>query len=178
MRGWRHLLGTAGDTKPRFLTAIATSRDLCLQTRFGSSEAARNPAFGTTCLSSASDSFQAVYSSMQRQYGLMAYLPAVLPESKETTIPDEVAWSSTARRSATMKRNGASAAGRIASSMSWFSICRPARAVSLNCSRQTRSRPDQPYHLFERSIDWQTGYCRLFVGTRKAGAAPDAFWPA
>jgi hypothetical protein len=34
---------------------------------------------------------------------------------------------------------------------------------------------DQPYHLFERSIDWQTGYCRLFVGTRKAGTASGAF---
>jgi hypothetical protein len=35
--------------------------------------------------------------------------------------------------------------------------------------------PDQPYHLFEQSIDWQTGYSRLFVGTRKAGAGSDAF---
>jgi hypothetical protein len=35
--------------------------------------------------------------------------------------------------------------------------------------------PDQSYHLFERSIDWQTGYCRLFVGTRKADATSDAF---
>ena len=35
--------------------------------------------------------------------------------------------------------------------------------------------PDQPYHLFERSIDWQTGYCRLFVGTRKANATSAAF---
>src|SRR5262245_65730371 len=35
--------------------------------------------------------------------------------------------------------------------------------------------PDQPYHLFERSIDWQAGYCRLFVGERKANATSAAF---
>jgi hypothetical protein len=35
--------------------------------------------------------------------------------------------------------------------------------------------PDQPYHLFERSIDWQTGYCRLFVGTRKTDVRSEAF---
>ena len=35
--------------------------------------------------------------------------------------------------------------------------------------------PDQPYHLFERSVDWQTGYSRLFVGARKADATSDAF---
>jgi hypothetical protein len=34
---------------------------------------------------------------------------------------------------------------------------------------------DQPYHLFERSVDWQTGYSRLFLGTRKADARSDAF---
>jgi len=34
--------------------------------------------------------------------------------------------------------------------------------------------PDQPYHLFERSVDWQTGYSRLFVGARKADES-DAF---
>jgi hypothetical protein len=35
--------------------------------------------------------------------------------------------------------------------------------------------PDQPYHLFEPSIDWQTGYCRLFVGIRKVDVAAAAF---
>ena len=34
---------------------------------------------------------------------------------------------------------------------------------------------DQPYNLFERSVDWQTGGTRLFVGTRKTITPSDVF---
>jgi hypothetical protein len=36
-------------------------------------------------------------------------------------------------------------------------------------------KPDQPYHLFERSVDWQAGGARLYVGARKADVQPSAF---
>jgi hypothetical protein len=112
---------------------------------------------------------------MQRQYGLTAYLPAVLPESKESTVPDEVAlvFYRTQECYHQAKR---SVGGRAYSELHDLVFDMPASRsgfpILLAADEIT---PDQPYHLFERSIDWQTGYCRLFVGTRKTDARSDAF---
>jgi len=119
--------------------------------------------------------FMPVTVQMQRLYGLTAYLPAVLPESKDSTIPDEVAlvFYRTQECYHEAKR---SIGGRtyselhelafdMSASHSEFPILLAADEIA----------PDQPYHLFEQSIDWQTGFSRLFVGTRKAGTGSDAF---
>jgi hypothetical protein len=112
---------------------------------------------------------------MQRLYGLTAYLPAILPESKDSTIPDEVAlvFYRTQECYHEAKRTiGGRAYSELhelafdmSASHSEFPLLLAADQIA----------PGQPYHLFERSIDWQTGYSRLFVGTRKAGAGSDAF---
>src|SRR6516164_443640 len=119
--------------------------------------------------------FMPVTVQMQRLYGLTAYLPAVLPESKDSTIPDEVALvfyrTQECYREAKRCIGGRTyselheLAFDMSASRSDFPILFAADEIS----------PDQPYHLFERSIDWQTGYSRLFVGTRKANAGSDAF---
>jgi hypothetical protein len=112
---------------------------------------------------------------MQRLYGLTAYLPAILPELKGSTIPDEVALvfyrTQDCYHEAKRCIGGRTyselheLAFDMSASHSEFPILLAADEIA----------PDQPYHLFERSIDWQTGYSRLFVGTRKAGAGSDAF---
>jgi hypothetical protein len=119
--------------------------------------------------------FMPVTIQMQRLYGLTAYLPAVLPESKDSTIPDEVAlvFYRTQECYHEAKR---CIGGRAYSELHEL-------AFDMSASRSDfpllfaadKISPDQSYHLFERSIDWQTGYSRLFVGTRKAGAGSDAF---
>ena len=119
--------------------------------------------------------FMPVTIQMQRLYGLTAYLPAVLPESKDNTIPDEVAlvFYRTQECYHEAKR---CIGGRAYSDLHEL-------AFDMSASRSDfpilfaadEIAPDQPYHLFEQSIDWQTGYSRLFVGTRKVGAGSDAF---
>jgi hypothetical protein len=115
---------------------------------------------------------------MQRQYGLTAYLPAVLPESKESMIPDEVAlvFYRTQDCYHEAKR---SVGGRAYSELHDLVFDMPASRSGFPILLATdKITPDQPYHLFERSIDWQTGFCRLFVGTRKTDQASDAFLAA
>jgi hypothetical protein len=112
---------------------------------------------------------------MQRLYGLTAYLPAVLPDFKESTIPDEVALVFY-RTQACYHEAKRSIGGRAYSELHEL-------AFDMSASRSEfpellvteKITPHQPYYLFERSIDWQTGYSRLFIGTRKAEAGPDAF---
>jgi hypothetical protein len=174
VRGWRQHIGTADDTKlqvasrhaPRPVPADAvrvfrahkradTQRDMFVQ-RLG-------------------QVFMPLTIQMQRLYGLTAYLPAILPESKDSTIPDEVAlvFYRTQECYHEAKRSiGGRAYSELhelafdmSASHSEFPILLAADEIA----------PDQPYHLFERSIDWQAGYSRLFVGTRKAGAGSDAF---
>jgi hypothetical protein len=174
--GWRQLMGAADDTKLQvahrgryaarpvpadsvrvFLgrKRADTQRDMFIQ-RLG-------------------QVFMPVTIQMQRLYGLTAYLPAILPVSKDSTIPDEVAlvFYRTQECYHEAKR---CIGGRTYSELHEL-------AFDMSASRSDfpilfaadEILPDQPYHLFERSIDWQTGYSRLFVGTRKANAGSDAF---
>jgi len=176
LRGWRQLIGVADDSRlqvvhrdhhaPQPVPADSvrvfrgrkraeTRRDMFVQ-RLG-------------------QLFMPVTVQMQRLYGLTAYLPAVLPESKDSTIPDEVAlvFYRTQECYHEAKR---CIGGRAYSDLHEL-------AFDMSASRSDfpilfaadEIAPDQPYHLFEQSIDWQTGYSRLFVGTRKVGAGSDAF---
>jgi hypothetical protein len=176
VRGWRQHIGMADDTKlqvanrgrcaPRPVPADSvrvfrgrkradTRRDMFVQ-RLG-------------------QFFMPITIQMQRLYGLTAYLPAVLPESKDSTIPDEVAlvFYRTQECYHEAKR---CIGGRAYSELHEL-------AFDMSASRSDfpiffaadEIEPHQPYHLFERSIDWQTGYSRLFVGTRKTSAGSDSF---
>jgi hypothetical protein len=112
---------------------------------------------------------------MQRQYGLTAYLPAVLPESKESTIPDEVALVFYRTRECYHEAKR-SVGGRAYSELHELVFDMPAsRSGFPTLLAADEIAPDQPYYLFERSVDWQAGYCRLFVATRKADVTSDAF---
>jgi hypothetical protein len=176
VRGWRQLIGMADDTRlqvanrdryaPRPVPADSvrvfrgrkkadTRRDMFVQ-RLG-------------------QVFMPITIQMQRLYGLTAYLPAILPESKDSTIPDEVALVFYRTQECYHE------AKRCIGGRAYSELHELAFDISASHSEFPRLlaadeiTPDQPYHLFERSIDWQTGYSRLFVGTRKAGAGSDAF---
>ena len=176
VRGWRHLIGTADDTKSQ-----VANRNRCAPRpvpadsvrvfRGRKKAGVRRDIF----VERLGQLFMPFTVQMQRQYGLTAYLPAVLPESKESTIPDEVAlvFYRTQECYHEAKR---SVGGRAYSELHELVFDMPAsRSGFPKLLAADEITPDQPYHLFERSIDWQTGYCRLFVGTRKADAASDAF---
>jgi hypothetical protein len=112
---------------------------------------------------------------MQRLYGLTAYLPAVLPELDSSTIPDEVAlvFYRTQECYHEAKR---CIGGRAYSELHELAFDMPASHSGFpQLFVGGEIMPDQPYHLFERSVDWQTGGNRIFVGTRKTDAQPDAF---
>ena len=119
--------------------------------------------------------FMPITVQMQRLYGLTAYLPAILPQSKDSTMPDEVAlvFYRTQECYNEAKR---CVGGRAYSELHELAFDMSAsRSGFPKLLAADEIMPDQPYHLFERSVDWQTGYSRLFVGTRKAGAGSDAF---
>ena len=176
LRGWRQLIGVADDS-----TLQVAHRDHHAPQPVPADSVRvfrarkRADTRRDTFVQRLGQLFMPVTVQMQRLYGLTAYLPAVLPESKDSTIPDEVAlvFYRTQECYHEAKRCiGGRAYSELhelafdmSASRSDFPILLAADKIS----------PDQPYHLFERSIDWQTGYSRLFVGTRKAGAGSDAF---
>jgi hypothetical protein len=176
VRGWRHLIDTANDAKSE-----VANRNRCVPRpvpadsvrvfRGRKNAGVRRHTF----VERLGQLFMPFTVQMQRQYGLTAYLPAVLPESEESTIPDEVAlvFYRTQDCYHEAKR---SVGGRAYSELHELVFDMPAsRSGFPKLLAADEITPDQPYHLFERSIDWQTGYCRLFVGTRKAEVASDAF---
>ena len=112
---------------------------------------------------------------MQRLYGLTAYLPALLPESSSSMLPEEVAlvFYRTQESYHEAKR---CIGGRAYSELHELAFDVPAsRSGFPQLFGSDRIMADQPYYLFERSVDWQTGGSRLFVGTRRTDAKSDAF---
>ncbi len=176
VRGWRHLIGMADNTK-----SLVANRDGCaarpvpadsVRVFRGCKKAGTRRDLFVQRLGQV---FMPITIQMQRLYGLTAYLPAILPESKESTIPDEVAlvFYRTQECYHEAKRCiGGRAYSELHELAFDMSASRSGFPKLLTADEIT---PDQPYHLFERSIDWQTGYSRLFVGTRKADAEADAF---
>jgi hypothetical protein len=176
VRGWRQLLGVADNTRAQATTRGGSApqpvpADSVRVFRGRKKADSRRDAF----VQRLGQVFMPITVQMQRLYGLTAYLPAVLPELQQSTIPDEVAlvFYRTQECYHEAKRCiGGRAYGELhelafdmAASHSGFPQLLAADKIT----------PDQPYHLFERSVDWQTGYSRLFVGTRKGNAGSDAF---
>jgi hypothetical protein len=176
VRGWRQLFGVADNTR-----AQATNRGLyvprpvpadSVRVFRGRKKAdTRRDAF----VQRLERLFMPVTIQMQRLYGLTAYLPAVLPELHQSAIPDEVAlvFYRTQECYHEAKR---CIGGRAYSELHELAFDMSASHSEFpQLLASDKITPDQPYHLFDRSIDWQTGYSRLLVATRKPGAGSDAF---
>jgi len=176
VRGWQHVIGTADSTTSQVAhrtrgASRPVPADSVRVFRGRKKAGVRRDTF----VERLGQLFMPLTIQMQRLYGLTAYLPAVLPELKESTIPDEVAlvFYRTQECYHEAKR---SVGGRAYSELHELVFDMPAsRSGFPKLLAADEIAPDQPYHLFERSVDWQTGYSRLFVGTRKPDARFDAF---
>ena len=176
VRGWRQLLGVADDTR-----AQATNQgryvpwpvpaDSVRVFRGRKQADTRRDAF----VQRLEQLFMPATVQMQRLYGLTAYLPAVLPESSGHLLPDEVAlvFYRTQECYHEAKR---CIGGRAYSELHElaFDMAASRSGFPLLLQRD-QVTADQPYNLFERSVDWQTGGTRLFVGTRKTITPSDVF---
>src|SRR5262249_26435894 len=176
VRGWGQLLGVADNTR-----AEATNRgryvprpvpaDSVRVFRARKKGDTRRDAF----VQRLGQVFMPITVQMERLYGLTAYLPAVLPELHESAIPDEVAlvFYRTQECYHEAKR---CIGGRAYSDLHELAFDMSASHSGFpQLLASDTLTPDQPYHLFDRSIDWQTGYSHLLVATRKPGAGSGAF---
>ena len=176
VRGWRHLIGMADDTRSHVAnrdgcTPRPVPADSVRVFRGCKKAGARRDMF----VQRLGQVFMPITIQMQRLYGLTAYLPAILPEFKESTIPDEVALVFY-RTQACYHEAKRCIGGRAYSELHELAFDMSAsRSGFPELLAADEITPDQPYYLFERSIDWQTGYSRLFVGIRKADAGSHAF---
>jgi hypothetical protein len=112
---------------------------------------------------------------MQRLYGLTAYLPAVLPNADDGVLPDEVAlvFYRTQESYNEAKR---CIGGRAYSELHELAFDMPAsRSGFPVLLADGEVGAERPYHLFDRSVDWQQGSTRLFIGRRKNDVAPSDF---
>jgi hypothetical protein len=104
---------------------------------------------------------------MQRLFGLTAYLPAVLPETKSEGMPDEIALVFY-RTQGSYHEAKRCVGGRSYSELHQLLFDMPASASSFPEMFTGQVQPDKAYHLFPKSVDWQIGSVRLYVGTRRS----------
>jgi hypothetical protein len=104
---------------------------------------------------------------MQRLFGLTAYLPAILPETKSEEMPDEIALVFYQTQGAYHEAKRC-VGGRSYSELHQLLFDMPASASSFPEMFTGEVRPDKAYHLFPKSVDWQVGSARLYAGTRRS----------
>jgi hypothetical protein len=104
---------------------------------------------------------------MQRLFGLTAYLPAVLPETKSEGMPDEIALVFYQTQGAYREAKRC-VGGRSYSELHQLLFDMKASASSFPEMFTGEVQPDKAYHLFPKSVDWQIGSARLYAGTRRS----------
>src|SRR5262249_19507992 len=111
---------------------------------------------------------------MQRLYGLTAYLPAVLPPDHPAGLPDEIAlvFYHTQEAYTFAKR---CAGGRAYSDLHDLVFDMPKSPSSFPTTFAGEVQFDRAYHLLPGRVDWQAGRSRVYVGSRNATLAPEAF---
>jgi len=111
---------------------------------------------------------------MQRLFGLTAYLPAILPETKSEEMPDEIALVFYQTQGAYHEAKRC-VGGRSYSELHQLLFDMPASASSFPELFNGEVQPDKPYHLFPKSVDWQNGSARLYAGTRRSKVSEAGF---
>jgi len=104
---------------------------------------------------------------MQRLFGLKAYLPAILPETKSEGMPDEIALVFYQTQAAYHEAKRC-VGGRSYSELHQLLFDMKASKSSFPEMFTGEVQPDKPYHLFPKSVDWQIGSARLYAGTRRS----------
>ena len=111
---------------------------------------------------------------LQRLYGLIAYLPTVLPKSKPAGIPDEIAIVFYRSQQA-YNDTKLIVAGRTYSKLHSAVFAFPASLSAFPVLLGSTLGVDIPYFLFSDAVDWQTGYSQVYVGARKPDMTTEDF---
>jgi hypothetical protein len=104
---------------------------------------------------------------MQRLFGLTAYLPAILPETKSEGMPDEIALVFYQTQGAYHEAKRC-VGGRSYSELHQLLFDMPASTSSFPEIFAGKVQPDKAYYVFPKSVDWQVGSARVYVGTRRS----------
>jgi hypothetical protein len=104
---------------------------------------------------------------MQRLFGLTAYLPAILPETKSEGMPDEIALVFYQTQGAYHEAKRC-VGGRSYSDLHQLVFDMKASKSTFPELFTGEVQPDKAYHLFPKSVDWQIGSARLYAGTRRS----------
>jgi hypothetical protein len=102
---------------------------------------------------------------MQRLYDLTAYLPAIFPVSNDPDLPDELALVFY-RTQDSYREAKRCVGGRAYSALHELVFDMKLSGSDFPQLFDGEVRADTPYHLFDRSVDWQSGSPRLFLGKR------------
>jgi hypothetical protein len=111
---------------------------------------------------------------MQRLYGLSAYLPAVLPADRADVLPDEIAlvfYNTQQAYSDAKERPG----GRAYSDLHALLFDLNASGSGFPKLLEAALELNQPFHLFDKNVDWQKGVAQVVAATRKKDVAVDRY---
>ena len=111
---------------------------------------------------------------MQRLFGLTAYLPAILPETKSEGMPDEIALVFYQTQGAYHEAKRC-VGGRSYSDLHQLVFDMKASKSTFPELFTGEVQPDKAYHLFPKSVDWQIGSARLYAGTRRSKVSEASF---
>ncbi len=115
----------------------------------------------------------------QAPLGMTAYLPAVLPDDKPDSVPDEIAlvfYESREVYGQTFATVGGRAYGLLHQTVftTWRSPTSPSKS-GFPVLLGDELKSDTPYHLLRSRADWQHGLCRVLVGCRPEAQTPAEF---
>lgn len=102
---------------------------------------------------------------LQRLYGLTAYLPTVVPQTKPAGVPDEIALVFYESQLA-YNDTALIVAGRTYSALHKTIFAFPASLSGFPVLLGAKLALDTPYFLFPDAVDWQGGYSLVYVGAR------------
>jgi hypothetical protein len=178
IRGWRLLVGiripmndkSETNAKSAFNTPIPVPAEAVRVFRGRKVSSLSQSAF----LEKLSTTFMPMTLQMQRLYGLTAYLPAVLPENKDSRLPDELAL-------VFYRTQGAyHAAKRCVGGRAYSELHELVFEMGNSKSEfpalfAGRVEVGKAYHLFAKSLDWQKGSTRLCVAKRRNDVPENVF---
>ena len=118
--------------------------------------------------------FIPVTAILQRLYGLTAYLPSVLPQSKPAGVPDEIALVFYRTQQA-YTDTSLIVAGRAYSALHKTVFAFPQSLSGFPVMLTSKLGLDTPVHLFSDETDWHEGYSQVYVGARDASVPVPQF---
>lgn len=111
---------------------------------------------------------------IQKNLGLAAYLPSILPKDKHPAVPDEIALVFYQYPHAYDEAK-LSVGGRAYSDLHGVAFDLQKSLSGFPTRYAGHINLDEKYHLFDSQIDWMFGHSQVFVGVRKADSQAKFF---